>query len=134
MGMSWRAAYSSSFSREFRSPLPPRCDDPDVRVQRVGAEFKAYLVVTLPRGPVCDGIAAHFTGNFHQALGNQGARDRGAEQVFSLIDGIGPQHGKDEIAHELLAQVLDIDLPDPERLGLGPWRGTQFPRPGRCPR
>ena len=45
-----------------------------------------------------------------QALGDQRAGDRRAEQVLALVDGVGPEHGEDEVARELLAQVLDEDL------------------------
>jgi hypothetical protein len=64
------------------------------------------------------GIGAGVTGDLDQALGDQRPGDRGAEQIDALIDRIGAEHGKDEIADELLAQVLDIDLLDAQHLGL----------------
>src|SRR5262249_48553219 len=44
------------------------------------------------------------------ALGDQRTRDGRAEQVLALVDGSGAEHRKDEVAHELLAQVLDDAL------------------------
>ena len=53
-----------------------------------------------------------------QPLGDQRPRDRGAEQIDALIERIGAEHRKDEIADEFLAQILDVDLLDAEHLGL----------------
>jgi hypothetical protein len=57
-------------------------------------------------------------GYFNQPLGDQRAGDGGAEQILALINRIGAEHREDEIAHEFLAQILDIDVLDAEHLGL----------------
>ena len=57
-------------------------------------------------------------GDLDLVLGDQRPRDLGAEQVGAFIEGIGAKHRKDEIAHELLAQIVDKDLADAEQLGL----------------
>src|SRR5690606_6570735 len=43
-------------------------------------------------------------------------------QVEALVHGIGAEHREDEVAHEFLAQVLDVDLLHAEHLGLAPRR------------
>ena len=59
---------------------------------------------------MADGIGAGFVDDLDQALGDQRPRDRGAEQVFALIHGVGAEHRENEVAHEFLAQVVDVDL------------------------
>jgi hypothetical protein len=103
-------------------PFAPGRDDLDVRVQGVGAELEADLVVALAGGAVGDGIGAGLGGDLDQALGDQRPGDGGAEQIFALVDGVGAEHRVDEVAHELLAQVLDEDLLDAGGLGLGAGR------------
>ncbi len=66
-----------------------------------------------------NGIGAGFVGDLNEALGDQRARDGGAQQILALVDGIGAEHGEYEVAHELLAQVVNIDFLDAHGLGLG---------------
>ena len=91
-------------------PFAPRRDDPDVRLERVVAELEAHLVVALAGGAVRDGVGAGFARDLDQALGDQRTRDRRAEQVFAFVDGVGAEHREDEVADELLAQVVDVDF------------------------
>ena len=91
-------------------PLAPRRDDLDARLQRVGAELETHLVVALAGRAVTDGIGAGFIDDLDQALGDQRPGDRGTEQVFAFINGIGAEHREDEVADELLAHIVDIDV------------------------
>ena len=91
-------------------PLAPGGDHADVRLQGVVAEFEADLIVALAGGPVADGVGADLTRDLDLALGDQRAGDRGAQQILALIDGVGAEHREDEVAHELLAQVVDEDV------------------------
>src|SRR6516162_8959745 len=61
------------------------------------------------------------------SLCDQRPRDRGAEQVLSLIEGIGAEHGKHVVANELLAQIFDVNVfrLDSEQQGLLP-RGLEL--------
>jgi hypothetical protein len=59
---------------------------------------------------VGDGVAANPLGDIDQLLGDQRARNRGAEQVDTLVMGIGAEHREDVVADEFLAQVLDEDV------------------------
>ena len=99
-------------------PFAPGRDHLDVRLQRVIGHLEAHLIVALARGAVTDGVGADFTGDLDLALGDQRPRDRRAEQIDALIDGVGPEHREDVVAHEFLAQILDIDLLDAHHLGL----------------
>ena len=64
------------------------------------------------------GVGAGLPRDLDLPLGDQGPRDRGAEQIDAFIERVGPEHREHEVAHELLAQVLDVDLLDAEQLGL----------------
>ena len=57
-----------------------------------------------------NGVGAGLVRDFHQALGDQRARNAGAEQIIAFVAGIGAHHREDVIAHEFLAQVLDEDV------------------------
>jgi hypothetical protein len=69
---------------------------------------------------VADRVGADLARDLDLALGDQRPRDRGAEQILALIDGVRPEHREDIIADELLAQVVDEDVLglDPEQLRL----------------
>ncbi len=69
-----------------------------------------------------NGIGTGLVGDFHQALGDQRSGNRSTQQVFTFVNGIGAKHGIDEIPNELLAQIVDIDLLDAQRLRLGAGR------------
>ena len=63
-----------------------------------------------------------LAGDLDLALGDERAGDRRAEKINSLVDRVGAEHREDEIAHELLAQIVDVDLLDAELFGLAPRR------------
>ena len=57
-----------------------------------------------------DGVGADHAGDLDLALGDQGAGNRGAQQILAFIEGIGAEHGEDEVPDEFLAQVVDEDV------------------------
>ena len=65
-----------------------------------------------------DRVGAGLLRDLDLALGDQRPGDRGAEQIDALVERVRPEHGEDEVAHELLAKILDEDLLDAEHLGL----------------
>jgi len=62
---------------------------------------------------------ARLARNFDLALGDQRARDRRAQEIFTFIDRVGAKHREHEVAHELLAQIVDEDLLHARGGGLG---------------
>ena len=106
-------------------PLAPRRDHFHAGHERVSAELEADLVVALAGGAVGDGIRAALAGDLDEALGDQRAGDGGAKQVLALVDGVGTEHGEDEVAGEFLAQVVDVDFLDAKELCLLA-RGLEF--------
>jgi hypothetical protein len=100
-------------------PLAPRRDDLDARLEGVVAQLETDLVVALAGRAVRHGVGTGLARDLDLALGDQRARDRRAEEVLALVDRVGAEHRKHEIAHELLAQIVDVDLLDASRLRLG---------------
>ena len=64
--------------------------------------------------------------HFHQVLGDDRPGQRGAEQVAALVLGVPGDGRENEVADELLAQIVDEDLLDAELLGLLPCRLELF--------
>ena len=91
-------------------PLAPGRDHGDVGLQGVIAEFESHLVVALAGGAVADRVGAGHLGDLDLALGDQRPGDRGAEQIHALVERVGAEHREHVVAHELLAQVLDVDV------------------------
>ena len=91
-------------------PFPPRRDHGHVGLERVIAELEAHLVVALAGRAVGDGVGANLLRDLDLALGDQRPRDRGAEEIRPLVERVRPEHGKDVVAHELFAQILDEDV------------------------
>ncbi len=88
-------------------------------LERIGAEFEAHLVVALAGGAVGNGVGAGLVGDLDQTLGDQRARDGGAEQVLAFVDGVGAEHREHEVAHELFLEIVDVDFLHAHLLGLG---------------
>ena len=66
-----------------------------------------------------DGLGASFLGDLDLAFGDEWPSDGRAEEIGAFVDRTGPEHGEDVIAHELFAQILDIDLFNPQHFRLG---------------
>ncbi len=52
-----------------------------------------------------DGVGAFSARDINLLLRDHGARDRGAEEIVTLVHGVGANQRKNEIARELLAQI-----------------------------
>ena len=59
-----------------------------------------------------------LAGDFDLALGDQRPGNRGAEQIAALVKGVGPEHGKDKVAHKLFTQVVNVNFARPDLGGL----------------
>ena len=105
-------------------PFPPRRDHPDTGLQRIITELEPDLVVALAGGAVCHRVCSDLARDFDLALGDQRPCDRRTEQILALVQCVRAEHREDEVADELLAQILDEDVlgPDAEHLRLAPRR------------
>ena len=99
-------------------PFAPGRDHLDVRVQRIGGQFKPYLIVALAGGTVRHGIGADLGCDLDQPLGNQRARDGRSQQIQTFVQCVRPKHRKHEIADEFFTHVLDVDRGRAHHLGL----------------
>ena len=72
------------------------------------------------------GIGADRVCDLDLPLGDQRARDGCAEKIHAFIERVGAEHRKNIVAHEFLAQILDKDFLDPQKLGLGAGRFHLF--------
>ena len=102
------------------APLAPRRDDLDVGLEGIGRELEAHLVVALAGRAVGDRVRPDLAGDVDEMFGDQGPSDRGAEQILTLVLGVGAEHREHVVADELLAYVLDVNVLgfDAEELGL----------------
>ena len=91
-------------------PLSPGGDDRDVGIEGEISQLETHLVVAFARRAVADGIRTREACDLDLAFGDQRTGDGGAQEILALVDGIGPEHREDVVAHELLAQVLDEDI------------------------
>ncbi len=88
-------------------PLAPRRDDRKLRREAGVCQLEADLIVALPGAAVSQRIGTDAAGDLDLPLGDQRSRHRRAEQVLAVVDGARPERGEDEVAHELVAQILD---------------------------
>ena len=116
------AGVSDQVRTRIEVPFAPRRDHADVGIERVVGKLEADLVVALAGGAVGHRVGAGQFSDLDLALGDQGPGDRGAEQVYALVERVGAEHRIHVIADEDLAQVLDEDLGRAQLLGLGPRR------------
>jgi hypothetical protein len=89
-------------------PFPPGSDDLDLGVEMVVGQFKPDLVVAFAGGAMADGIGFLGQGDLHLLFGDQRTGDGSAKEITPLVDGVGAEHGEDEITDELFAQILNI--------------------------
>ena len=99
---------AGELSAEFG--ITPRSNHLDLGSECGSREFEAYLIVALAGGPVSNGVGALLFGHFDHALGDAGPGDGGAQQVAALVDSVGLEHGKDEVAGELFLLVVNVAL------------------------
>ena len=86
---------------------PPRDDDLDVRVERLGGKLEATLIVAFASRAVGEDSGADFTGYLQALAGDQRPSDGGAQQVRAFVLGLPLQRGKGKVAAQFLAHVDD---------------------------
>ncbi len=99
-------------------PVPPGRHDAEVRRERRVRQLEPHLVVALAGRAVGNRVRPLGAGHGHLPLGDQRPGEGRAQEIPGLIGGVGTQHGKDEVADELLAEIDDVHRarPSPERL------------------
>ena len=91
--------------------VAPRRDDLQIRRERGGGEFEADLVVALAGRAVRDGVGFFLLGDFHHALGDERARDAGAEKILAFVNRAGAGCiGINEVAREFLLQIINVNF------------------------
>ena len=89
-------------------PLTPGSDDLDGGIKMVISDFKTHLIIALAGGTMGNGVCPFPGGNLHLRLGDQRTGNGSAEEVASLVDSVGPKHGKDEIAGKFFLQIDNV--------------------------
>ena len=72
--------------------VAPRGDDLQIRRERGGGQFETHLVVAFAGRAVGDGVGLFLLGDLHHALGDERARDAGAEKILALVNRAGADH------------------------------------------
>ena len=107
-------------------PFTPWRDHANIRIAGIVGQLKPHLVIALTGGAVTYGVGTCRCGNLNLAFGDEWAGNRRAEQIHTLIKGVGAKHWKDVITHKFLAQIFDVNFPDAQHLGLGARRLKLF--------
>ena len=90
--------------------VAPWGDDLQVGRERGGGEFEAHLIVAFAGRTVRNGVGLFFLGDFHHALGDERARDAGAEKILPLVNRAGLDDGINEVAREFFLQIINVDF------------------------
>ena len=77
------------------------------------------MIVAFAGRTVRNRISTRLIGDLNQTLGNERSRDRGAEQILTLIDGIGAKHWEYIIRYKFFAQIVNIDFLNAKGFRLG---------------
>ena len=94
------------FARE-NFPFAPGSDDLQFGAERFVGELEADLVVSLAGAAVGDSIGAVLERDFDLPFGDDGARERRAEQILVLVDRASAKRGPNILGDELFAEILD---------------------------
>ena len=79
----------------------------DVGLQAVEGKLETNLVVALARAAVGDKLAAFLLGDADLGSRDDGAGERGAEQVAALVGGVTLNSAEAELFDEFTAEVED---------------------------
>jgi hypothetical protein len=86
---------------------PPWCNDLDGRLERVEGQLEADLVVALAGAAVRHKVAVLLLGDANLGASDDGAGERGAEEVAAFVCGIALDGAEAELLDELFLQVED---------------------------
>ena len=86
-------------------PDAHRGDDLEPRIERVGRDVEADLVVALARAAVGDGVGALALGDLDEELGDERPGEGRGQRVGALVQRVGLQVRPHEVGHEALAGI-----------------------------
>ena len=106
-----------------------RRNDFEVGRERGKGELEADLVVAFAGGAVGDGVGVFETCDLNLPLGDQRPGDAGAEKILIFVEGVGADHGENEIAGEFLGEIVDVALGSAglEGLFVEPFSSSSWP-------
>ena len=90
-------------------PETPGSDHIHLRGKCLDGQLKAYLIVSLSRTAMTDGVGSLLLRDLNNTLCDQRTGKGGPQQVI-LIGGSGLYCGNDILLHKFLLQILDIQL------------------------
>ena len=90
------------------APLAGRRDHLEVRRQRPDRNIESDLVVALAGAAVRDGRRAFLPRRLNHQSGDERPAKRGGDGIDALVESVGLEGGKDELADELVADIGDV--------------------------
>ena len=91
-------------------PLAPRRDHRKVGREGGERQLEPHLVIPLAGAAVCQRVRTDAARDLHLPLRDERSSHRRAQQVLAVVHSAGAQRREDEVANELLAEVLDVAL------------------------
>ena len=101
------------------APVPHRSHHLEVGGQGPRGHLEADLVVALAGAAVRDGVGTVAAGHLDQVPDDDRARQRGHQRVAVLVEGVGLEGRRDEVAGELVAAVDHDGVDSPGTQGPG---------------
>ena len=95
-------------------PDAHRRDDLEPRIEGVGRDVEADLVVALAGAAVGDRVGALALGDLDEELGDERPGQRRRQRIGALVEGVGLEVRPDEVGDEALARIDDVG---PRRAG-----------------
>src|SRR4051812_24043371 len=91
-------------------PLAPRCDDIQLRRERLIRELEANLVVALAGAAVRERVTSGRERDLDLLARDQRTRGGRAEEVVLLVNRAGFENGKEEVARELFLRIDEMEV------------------------
>ena len=90
------------------APLACRRNDLEIGGERANGNIEPNLIIALAGAAMCDSRCTLLPRRFNHQTGNQGASERGGDGIDALVERVGLEGGKNELADELIADIGDV--------------------------